>query len=706
MKVKKNAVIIYTLILFLISAVTVFLIFPKGKQFVYDYSPGTPWLHDDLIAPCDFPVYKTESEIQLEKDSITKAFIPYYKIDTGAYNNYSVAIKNDLAEIENQMLHSLNFNDDLGVFELEQLKRKLNNYFTAFDDLIKTCINKGIISIPDTVHNTQQYRFYLYDNGVSELSYGYEYLTEKQCSEKLDDLYSEIKSVDSLYGYGIKNILNTHKIPVNIVYDSGMSRKVLNNKLEGVSPVIGMIQKGESIIKKGSLVGDDESVIIESLKKQQQTKSTGVDRIIVSSGTALIFLVLFTAIFIFILSFHSEFLQRFKDISYFSLQIVLMILLVYIVFISTDLNINIIPFALFPILVYTFYGYQISFSVYLFSLLIVGFFAPNSFEFVFIQVIAGLVAMYSMKNKMRRRQIFITMLLVFFTYVLLVTGFLLMKQRSFDYSILSEYIPYGISSFLILLYLPLIYVFEKIFGFISDFTLMELSDTNNPALRILAEKAPGTFQHSVQVANLVESVVRELGGDYLLARTGALYHDIGKSNHPEYFIENQSGKNVHDQFDFEESAQKIISHVDTGIEMAKKYKLPHQIIEYISMHHGTSVTRYFYNSWINENPDSAPVLANFQYPGPKPTSIETAVMMMADAVEAASRTLPEYTAEEIEKSVSKIIDAQLADGQFENVEITLKQLKKAKEIFSTKIQNIYHARIKYPEINKNGKPEQ
>ncbi|HNQ69077.1 MAG TPA: HDIG domain-containing protein [Bacteroidales bacterium] len=703
MKIKKNTVAIYTLILFVISATTVFFIFPRGKQFNYDYSLGTPWLHEDLIAPCDFPVYKTEPELNAEKDSIVKTFIPYYIKDTNIYNSYSAAIKRDMSALESEIFNSLNLNSEIGIFELEQYRRELINYFKAFDNLILTCVQSGIISIPDSVKNPIQFRFYLYQNGVSELSYGYEYLTEKQCVEKFENLYLEIKSVDSIFGYKLRNILNQHKTPVNIVYDSGLSKKILSNKLASVSPVIGMIQKGELIIKKGSIVGENESNVIESLKKQQEDANQGVNEWKVSTGTALIFFAFFMVIFLYVISFHSEYLKKFKDITYFTLQILLMVLLVYVIFRTTELNIYIIPFALFPLLLYTFYGFQISFSIYLFSLLIVGFFAPNSFEFLFVQMLAGLVAMYSMKNKMKRRQIFITMSLVFLTYAISVTGFLMIKQREFSYDIFNEYIPYGISSFLILMYLPLVYVFEKTFGFISDFTLMELSDTNNPALRILAEKAPGTFQHSVQVANLVESVVRELGGDYLLARTGALYHDIGKSHHPEYFIENQSGKNVHDQFDFEESAQKIISHVDAGVELGRKYKLPQQVIDYISMHHGTSVTRYFYNSWVNANPDNAPVLANFQYPGPKPTSIETAVMMMADSVEAASRTLTEYTPESIEKSVSKIIDSQLNDGQFENVEITLKQLKRAKEIFSIKIQNIYHARVIYPELNKKDK---
>jgi hypothetical protein len=279
-----------------------------------------------------------------------------------------------------------------------------------------------------------------------------------------------------------------------------------------------------------------------------------------------------------------------------------------------------------------------------------------------------------------------------------------MRLGTFSEQELEEFIYYGISSALLLLYLPFVFIFEKIFGFISGFTLVELCDTNNPALRELSEKAPGTFQHSVMLSNLAESIVREIGGKPLLARAGALYHDIGKTYAPEFFIENQNGgKNVHNDMPYEESAQRIIAHVSMGIEFAKKYKLPDQIIDFIEQHHGTSVTRYFYNSWVNANPDKTPDITKFQYAGPKPQSVELIATMMADAVEAASRTLKVYSHESISALVNGIVDSQFRDGQYEDVDITMKQIGKAKQILIAKIENIYHSRIEYPELEKNAK---
>jgi putative nucleotidyltransferase with HDIG domain len=488
--------------------------------------------------------------------------------------------------------------------------------------------------------------------------------------------------------------------PANIIFDKNLNDKLLKSKLESLSPVSGMVQKGQLIIRKGNIVEQVENRMLISLQKQFEIENDGVNSWLVSSGTALIFAVLFVMVFLYLLNFQPEALNDFKTSTFLTIQILLTILTVYVVFAFTEFSVNVVPFALFPLLMITFYNFRIAFIVYLASLLIAAFFAPISFEFFFIQILTGLAAMFSLRNKQKRRQIFISMGVVLLSYLVLVSGFILIKQGTIDAGFATEFYPYAISSFLVLLYLPFVFIFEKSFGLISDYTLMELSDTNNPALRLVAERAPGTFQHSIQVANLVEAVVRELGGNALLARTGALYHDLGKTKNPEYFIENQSGTNIHDSFDFEESALKIISHVNAGTELAKKYKIPVQVSEFITAHHGTSLTRYFYNSWVNANPDSMPVITNFKYPGPKPNSIETAVMMMADAIEAASRTLPEYTPEAIENSVAKIIDAQMRDGQYDEVEITFKQLDIAKKVFADKIKNIYHARIVYPEINK------
>ena len=453
------------------------------------------------------------------------------------------------------------------------------------------------------------------------------------------------------------------------------------------------------IILKGNVVGPYENKILLSLKKEIEADDSNVNHYIISFGASLLFIALYLVIFLYLYYHDRKILTSFKANTFFTLQMLLLIGSVLAVFNYTNISINIIPFTLFPLLLFTFYRFNVSFIIYFASILIAGFFAAESFEFIFIQTVTGLIAMFSLRNTRKRSQIFVSMIYVFITYVILNSGFVLMKQGEFKDLISSNIYMYGVSSVLILLYLPIVYLYEKIFGFLSDFTLMELSDTNNPALRKLAEESPGTFQHSVQVANLVESITRELGGNYLLARTGALYHDIGKSVHPEYFIENQSGENIHDKLSLEESAQRIISHVSMGVELAKKYKLPNQVVDFIKMHHGTSLTKYFYNSWINQNPDTEPNIKNFMYPGPKPNNIETVFMMMADAIEAASRTLKVYTPESIQKLVLAIIDAQLNDGQYDNVEITMRQISLAKKIFTEKISNIYHSRIVYPEIN-------
>ncbi len=702
MSFKNRTVLIYSLLLFFFSAVTVFLIFPKDKQFAYSFSNGSPWLHDDLFASSDFPVYKTDQELKSEKDSIQRSFVPYYVFDTLVPLNINTMFKREMQSIENEKLPQLSITNDAEAFQIETGRKLFDNFTQEIEDLLQIYFDKGVIEIPDSVSNQAAYRFYLYGLGISELSYGYEYYSTTQLSAQIEKVYAEsgIKSIDSLCAYRIRNYLNKLVVPSNIVYDASLNSKIMESKVSEISPVSGMVKEGELIIRKGNIVGAYENRILFSLKKQFESNNDGVNSFLISLGTALVFLSLFIVLFLYISGHHNSILNNFRDNTFLALQMLLLIFAVYFIFAHTEFNLNVIPFVLFPLLIITFYNFQISFIIYLTSLLIVGFFAPNSFEFVFIQTLVGIVAMFSLKNKHKRRQIFVTMGVVFLSYVVLVTGFSLMKHGMLNRDLVKEFYAYGISSFLVLLYLPFVFLFEKIFGYVSDFTLMELSDTNNEVLRLLAEKSPGTFQHSVQVANLVESVVRDLGGNYMLARTGALYHDIGKSQHPDYFIENQSGNNIHDSFDFEDSAQKIISHVKAGSELAKKYKIPSQVADFITMHHGTSLTKYFYNSWINANPDNMPVISNFKYPGPKPQSLETVVMMMADAIEAACRTLVEYTPESIEKIVSKIIDAQLEDGQYEDVEITLKQIAKAKKIFSLKIQNIYHSRVVYPEINK------
>ncbi|MDD4149993.1 MAG: HDIG domain-containing protein [Bacteroidales bacterium] len=699
MKFKKYSVIIYAIILFLLSVAFVVYIFPKEKKFQYSFSQGSPWLHENLIAPFNFPVYKSDEEITQEQDSIRINFIPYYVYDSVAIK---LAVDDYVIKLEdiwqNEIIANL---EETGNFKKNLLQKKFASYIILVDNLLQETFNKGVIEIPDSISEPHKFRFYLYDGKISKLNYATSYALLGDVQNSFDDIYikSGLSETDSLAGFKIKNYNNSHKLLPSIIYDKNMNKNILSSLLDAVATSRGMVQKGELIIQKGHIVGMHENKVLLSLKKEVETDVSNVNHAIISFGISLLFLSLYFILFLYLFYHDRKILNSFKANTFFTLQMLLLIVSVVIIFKYTDISINVIPFTLIPLLLFTFYRFNVSFIVFLASILIAGFFAANNFEFVFIQTIAGLVAMFSLRNTRKRSQIFISTIYVFITYIVLHSGFILMKQGDFSDLISNEVYIYGISSALLVLYLPIVYLYEKIFGFLSDFTLMELCDTNNPALRQLSEKTPGTFQHSVQVANLVESVTRELGGNYLLARAGALYHDIGKSVNPECFIENQDGANIHDKLDYEESAQKIISHVELGVEIAKKHKIPAQVIDFITMHHGTSLTKYFYNSWINENPNLTPNITNFRYPGPKPNNIETVVMMMADAIEAASRTLDVYSPESIDKLVSVIIDSQLNAGQYDDVDITLKQISQAKRIFAQKISNIYHSRIVYPEIN-------
>jgi putative nucleotidyltransferase with HDIG domain len=702
MKFKKYSVIVYVILLFLISVAIVVYLFPKEKKFQYSFSEGSPWLHNDLMAPFDFPVYKTESELKAEKDSINNNFIPYFVYDTIVKNeiveNYTDGIENIWKDEIAPKIDNLDYSN----FEKSLLLKKFELFKIFVDSFLSDAYKSGVVSVPDTAFVKEKFRFFLYDGNISKLNYSGSFSFLEDVRSDFMELYTKsgLAEIDSLSGFKIRKYIIKNEPEANIVYDSDLSEELLKNQLESVSTSRGLVQKGELVILKGNIVGDYENKVLLSLKKEVESDNSEVNHFIISFGVSLLFLSLYLVIFLYLYYHDRKILNSFKANTFFTLQMLLLIGSVLLVFNYTNISINIVPFTLFPLLLYTFYRFNVSFFIYFASILVAGFFAPNSFEFVFIQIITGLIAMFSLRNTRKRSQIFISMIYVFLTYLVINSGFILMKQGEFTDIISSDIYVYGISSVLILLYLPIVYLYEKIFGFLSDFTLMELSDTNNPALRKLAEESPGTFQHSVQVANLVESVTRDLGGNYLLARTGSLYHDIGKSVHPDYFIENQNGANIHDKLDFEESAQRIISHVNSGVELARKYNLPAQVVNFITMHHGTSLTKYFYNSWINENPGIAPNISNFKYPGPKPDNIETVVMMMADAIEAASRTLKVYTSESIEKLVSAIIDSQLSDGQYDNVEITMRQISTAKKIFTEKISNIYHSRIVYPEIKK------
>ncbi|MBR3946732.1 MAG: HDIG domain-containing protein, partial [Bacteroidales bacterium] len=591
MKNKNKLVVI--ILLFAVSVAVSVFIFPTEEQFEYSYDKGAQWLYDDLYAPYDFAICRSDDDIQAEKDSIVSDFIPYYSFDTLEPRKF---VSTNCTLLEKTIGEKTSLE-----------KEEANAFAQNFKDKLSAIYEKGVINPSDkSEYVNAGNKIRVVRDNVGELDLISDFYTKSSAKEEMLAVYasdSRMYEADSLSGFYVRDFIEKTVFVTNVAIDEELNDKYLQSRIDAVLPMSGMVHKGELIISKGKVVDEHSKRLLDSYKMQFENTSGSTSFWMAELGVIIVFLILFAIILFYSLKFGRQKNWGIRENLFVLLQMILLSLVVFFVFKYSTVSINIVPFVLVPLLLVTFIDFDISFLIYFISIFIVSFFAVNRFEFVFIQTVTGLVGMFSLRNTSKRQQIFISMIVVFVTYSLLHTGFSLMRLGTFSEHELEEFIYYGISSAALLLYLPFVFIFEKIFGFISGFTLVELCDTNNPALRELSEKAPGTFQHSVMLSNLVESVVREIGGKPLLARAGALYHDIGKTYAPEYFIENQNGgKSAHDGLPYEESAQKIIAHVTKGVEFAAKYKLPDQIVDFIEQHHGTSVTRYFYNSWVNANP--------------------------------------------------------------------------------------------------------
>ncbi len=486
-------------------------------------------------------------------------------------------------------------------------------------------------------------------------------------------------------------------LSINVSYDEERSTKVHQGLLESISSTRGLIQEGQGIISRGESITDEKFMILESLRQEYEKNLGSMARQLVIIGKFILVFASLMVIFLFLKSFRKEVLESYRRVLFILLTIVLMVLVA-----STTLKFNLIsiyllPFAILPIILKTFYDSRLALFIHIITILLVGFFAPNSFEFVFLNVVAGMVAIISLTNVYRRSKLVVTSLYVILAYSIIYLGIALVQEGNLASIEWKYFRLFGVNGILVMISYPLIYMFEKTFGFMSDATLMELSDSNQPLLRKLAEVAPGTFQHSLQVANLAEDAVFQVGGNPLLVRAGALYHDIGKMEEPLYYIENQTSSiNPHDNLEFEQSARIIIDHVRKGVDLAKKNKLPEAIIDFIRSHHGTTTVQYFYRSYLRKYPEADVDVKKFSYPGPRPGSRETAIVMMADSVEAASRSLKEITENTLDKLVDSIIGNQMTEEQYNDAQITFKEITTIREVFKRRLRNIYHARISYP----------
>ena len=676
---------IYKGLLFLFSIILLVIIFPKEGKFKYEFQKGRPWMHNDLIASYNFAILKPESEIDQERKNLLAQVKPYFVYDEGV-----TLTKQDELFVNFENNWKAKYKDS----PVSEQKKNLNWYRCSmiFDSVISVGIIENLAEIVDV---TKQEVFAMIKGNKAE---------EKR--------FDEVFSIQTAYNYFQKAIAGNSKLDqslllstlenslfINIKYDKVKTEEERQLQLTNLSLMRGMVQTGERIISKGELVSSDKFQILESMKREyeQQLGSASTYYVIIL-GQVILISISMVVLFFFLLYFRREI---FFDNIKIALILLVIIMMVFITSLVIKYNVGylyLVPICIIPLIIRSFFDTRPALYVHIITIIIIGFLVPNSFEFVFLQLIAGIIAIISVVQLQRRAQFFMSSLMIFLTYSAVYFGLSLVQEGSFNGIDWTFFLLFAGSAILTLFSYPLIYLFEKVFGLITDVTLIELSNTNNKLLRELSSKAPGTFQHSMQVANLAEEILFEIGGNTLLARTGALYHDIGKMDAPVYFIENQSsGINPHDKLTPDQSAKIIVDHIYRGVELATKYDLPKQVIDFIVTHQGNRKVEYFYHMKMNSKDAKNIDEKLYSYPGPIPMSRETAVVMMADSVEAASRSIKVPTEESLNKLVESIIEKQIDADQFIDSNITFREITKIKEILKKKLLNIYHVRIEYPE---------
>ncbi len=685
----------YIIFLFVISALFTLYLMPKHGKFKYEYQKGTPWQHENLIAPFDFAIQKTDLELKTERDSVLRSVKPYFKLNneighaqiklfSESYTNrYKEALKITKKLNPNQVIADTAF----GFCKTLSL------------DILKFIYNKGVVDFADILENTQKgSTVVILKDNIAEYRDIDEVFTQKiaynYITKRLKNDLAENPELITL----IENLKIYDFVLQNLLYDDITTQREKDNLINSIPTKRGMVQAGQRIVSRGDVIRDENFRVLESLRKEYQNLlGSSIQASWLLVGHMVIVFLLFIILYLFLLNFRKEILDSLSKSLFILMMVMIMVASASAAVRFNVVSIYLIPFVAMPIIIFAFFDSRLAFYIHVITIVIVAFLAPNGFEFLFLQFVAGAVAIFSLAQLHRRGQLFVSVGLIIFTYILAYSALGLMQEGDISKINYYFFLWFAGNGLLLLTCYPLIFLFEKMFGFLSDATLLELSDTNHPLLRKLSEKAPGTFHHVIQVANLAEEAIRTIGGNALLMRVGALYHDIGKTGAPGFFIENQGSKNPHDNLVYEKSAEVIIQHVHYGVELAKKYKLPKPIIDFIYTHHGTGLVKYFYTKYVNENEGVVTDISKFSYPGPAPFTKETAVLMMADAVEAASRTLKEYNEGTIDALVEKIINGQIDENQFEEADITFKDIFMIKELFKEKLLNVYHSRIEYPE---------
>ena len=671
--------LIYKSLIFIATVSVIVYFLPNEGKFNYQFDINKPWKYGLLQASFDFPIYKNDIQVQKEQDSILADYQPYFQIDKEAEKNVLSKLREDYNKT---LRHSLPGTDYVRYIE-RTLKALYEDGIIAGNDL-KRMEEDSIIAIRLVDKNVATSRFIDQLYTVKE---AYEYLLNADTTHYKKKILQQCN-------------LNDYITP-NLVYDEEKSEAAQKDLLSNISWANGFVLNGQKIIDRGEIVDEQTYNILESLRKEWEKRSDSVQEKRLTLAGQILYVGIFLFCFMAYLElFRADYYERKGTLTMLFALIVFFPVLSSIMVEQNLSSIYVVPFAMIPIIVRVFLDSRTAFMAHVTIILLCSITLRFPHEFILLQVVAGMVAIYSLRELSQRSQLLRTALVVFISYALLYFAFEMIHEDDLTKLNTRMYIYFMINGILLLFAYPLLFLLEKIFGFTSDVTLVELSNINNSLLREMSEVAPGTFQHSLQMANLAAAAANKIGGKSQLVRTGALYHDIGKMVNPAFFTENQTGVNPHKSLSYEQSAQVIISHITDGLKLAEKHNLPKVIKDFISTHHGRGLTKYFYISYKNEHPDEEVDQEKFRYPGPNPFTKEQAVLMMADSVEAASRSLPEYTEESISTLVDKIIDTQVSEGYFKECPITFKDIATVKALFKEKLKTMYHTRISYPELRK------
>ena len=672
----RNQSLLYKGFLFIAATFLILYLFPKAGQFKYDFQKGKPWQYENLYAPFSFTIKKDAVSLASEKDQIVNNAVPYFNMDMAIvttvtkefYRLLDEAYQNSLFRVPKLSIQSK------GAAIIDQIyKHGIVNELYSYD--------------PDKLVYLKS------SNEIDEVTF--------HQIVSFDNIESIVKAATSLETISpsidlLEKIL-TIVIKPNVSLNTKLTQAAIDDEVNAMNPNKGIIEKSGRIIAKGELVDTDAYQILDSLKAEYQSQVwTKSNYLWLLVGYGLLVMLVLLMLLLFLKKYRPEIYENNTKVTFIFFNVLLMVLLTTIVVKMDAKYVYVVPLCILPLILKAFFDPRLGLFVHVLTVLLLGFIVPNSFEYLFLQIIAGIVTILTVSELYKRANLFISVAQITFIYIIGYFAFVLIQEGNiyeFEWVIFGYFVLCGLAT---LFAHPLIYFYEKLFGLVSDVSLLELSDTNSKLLKELSNKAPGTFHHSLNVANLAEAAAQEIGANSMLVRVGALYHDIGKMASPTFFIENQlSGINAHDELDPKESASIIINHVIDGIEIARKYNLPDRIIDFIRTHHGTSMVYYFYKKELETQGQANK--EDFKYPGPIPFSKETAILMMADSVEAASKSLKEPTSTKIDVFVEKIIDAQMEQGQFLNADVTFKDIELIKKVLKKKLNNMFHLRVEYPE---------